>query len=92
MRVLRVAGRRLHDVEKFGVLVEDRLVVGIEIGGRNGQLVGPSDFRRQRVGEILVRADHVVAREIERLPRQIRQRLVRIDLRASLPQQRLEFA
>ena len=90
LRVLRIGGRRLHDAEEIGILIEQRLVVGIEIRRRNSEFVGPADLGRQRVGEILVRAHHGVACKIERLSRQVRQRLLRIDLRAPLAQDRLE--
>ena len=89
---LRVGGRRLHDGEEIRVLVDQRLVVGIEIGRRNFELVGPADPRRQRVGEVLVGAHHGDAGEIERLSRQVRQRLLRVDLRAALAQDGFEIA
>jgi len=37
-----------------------------------------------------MRADHVVAGKIKRLPRQVRQLLIRVDLCAPLAQDRLE--
>src|SRR5262245_14868216 len=43
-RVLRIRRRRLHDAEELHVLVEQRLVVGVEIGRRDAELVGPPDF------------------------------------------------
>src|SRR6266487_4970168 len=90
VRVLRVDGRRLYDPEEIGIFIEQRLIVGIEIRWRNSEFIESSDFGRQRVGEILIRADHVVASKIERLSRQVRQLLIRIDLRAPLTQDRLE--
>ena len=83
-------GRR----NKFGIppaYFDQRLVVGIEIRGRNSKLVAPSDPGRKRVGEVLVRTDHAVARKIERLSRQVRELLIRIDLRAPLAQDRLKL-
>ncbi len=87
---MRIGRRRLHDAEDACILIEKRLVVGIEIRRGDGKFVGSSDFGRKRVGEILVRADHVVARKIERLSRQVRQLLLRIDLCAPLAQDRSE--
>ncbi len=78
--------------KKFPVLVEQRLVAGVKVRRRDSVFVGPADSGRQRVGEVLVRAHHVVACKIERLSRQVRQRLVRIDLRAPLAQDLLEIA
>src|SRR5262249_42609802 len=92
IRVLRVGGRRLHDAEEIGILVEKRLIVGIEIRRWNSEFIASSDFGWLRVGEILIRAHHIVARQIKRLSRQVRQRLFRIDLRAPLPQDRLKVA
>ena len=88
---LRTGGRRLHDVEQRLVLVEQRLIVGIEIGRRDSQPVGPSDPRRQRIGEILVGAHHLDTGQIDRLARQVRQRLPGIDLRAALAHDRDEI-
>src|SRR5262249_52808802 len=62
----------------------------VEVCRRNSEFIGSSDFGRQRVGEILIRAHHGVASKIKRLSRQVRQRLIRIDLRAPLPQDRLK--
>ena len=77
-------------LKRFSILVEKRLIVGIEICRRNSELVAPADFGRKSVGEILVRAHHGVAGEIECLSRQVRQLLIRIDLGAPLAQDRLE--
>ena len=92
IRVLRVGGRRLHQVEKPPVLIEQRLIVGAEIRRRDAVFVGPAYSGRKRVGEILVRAHHVVAGKVERLSRQVGQPLFRIDLRPSLAQDLLELA
>ena len=43
IRFLRVDGRRLQDVEKFPVLIE-QLIVGAEIGRRYTEFVGLSYF------------------------------------------------
>ncbi len=91
-RGLRAGGRCLHDLEQAQVLVDQGLGRGIEIGGRNAEFVGPADPRRKRVGEVLVGAHHRIAGEIERLPGQARQRLMRVDLRAPLAEDRLELA
>src|SRR5262249_1650586 len=40
---------------------------------RNSEFIVSSDFGRKRVGEVLVGAHHVDAREVERLPGQVRQ-------------------
>jgi hypothetical protein len=69
--MLRVGGRRLHAVEKPPVLIEQRLIVGAEIRRRDAVFVGATYFGRKRVGEILVRAHHVVAGEVECLSRQV---------------------
>ncbi len=90
IRVLRIGGRRLHDFEEICILIEQRLIVGVEVCWRNSEFIGSSDFGRQRVGEILIRAHHVVASKIKRLSRQVRQLLIRIDLRTPLPQDRLK--
>ena len=84
VRALRVGGRRLHDPEESGVFIEQRLILGVEIRWRNSEFVGSSDLGRERVGEVLIRADHVVPSKIERLSRQVWQLLIRIDLRAPL--------
>jgi hypothetical protein len=86
VRILRIGGRRLQEADEAGVLVEQRLVVGIEICRRDSEFIRPADFGRNRVGEILVRTHHFVARQIKVLARQVRQRLLRIDLRAALAQ------
>src|SRR5262249_2471174 len=67
---LRIRGRRLHDVEECGILVEQRLIVGIEIGGRNPEFVWSSNFCRQNVSEVLLGTEHVISPKVERLPRQ----------------------
>src|SRR6266487_5723333 len=90
IRFLRTGGRRLHDVEELFIPLEKRLIVGVEVGGRYPEFVGPSDFARKRVGEIFIRADHVVASKIECLSRQVRQWLIGIDLRAPLVQDRFK--
>src|SRR5262249_9442155 len=54
IRVLRVGGRRLHDAEEIGILVEKRLIVGIEIRRWNSEFIASSDFGWLRVGEILI--------------------------------------
>ena len=74
------------------VLLDQRLDVGVEVGRRHAELVGPADARRQRVGEVLVGAHHLDAGEVDGLPRQVRQRLLGIDLRAPLGEDRLEVA
>jgi hypothetical protein len=89
--VLRVDGRRLHDAEDACILIEKRLVVGIEIHRGDGEFIRSSDFGRKRVGEILECAYHVVARKIECLSRQVRQLLPRIHLCAPLAQDRSEL-
>ena len=89
--VLRIRGRRLHDGEEILVLVEQRLVVGIEIGGRNAEFVGPADSCRQQVGEVFVRTHHGDAREVESLSRKVRQRLIGLDLRTALVQDGFEL-
>ena len=78
---LRVRRRRLHDAEQRGVLLDQRLDVGIEVGRRHPELVGPPNTRRQRIGEVLVGAHDLDAREVDGLPRQVRQRFLGIDLR-----------
>ena len=75
-RALRVAGRRFHDAEELEIRVDQRLGVGVEIGRRNAELVGPADPGRHRVGQILIRAHHGDAGEIKRLSRQMRQLLL----------------
>ena len=87
---LRIGGRRLHDAVKIFILVDKRLIVGIEICRRNFVFVGPSDSGRQHVGKVFVRAHHGDAGKIECLSRFIRQLLIRIDLCAPLPQDRPE--
>ncbi len=87
---MRVDGRRLHEVEKFAVLIEQRLIVGVKVRRRDSEFVGPSDPGRESVGEVFVCAHHVVACKVECLSRQVRQPLVRIDLRAPLAEDRLE--
>src|SRR5207253_5991972 len=77
VRALRIGGRRLHDLEQRLVLLEKRLIVGIEIRRRKSESVRPADSGGKRVGQIFIGAYHVVAGEIERLTRQIRQRLLR---------------
>src|SRR5262245_40752494 len=89
-RALRVGRRRLHDAEESCVLIEQGLAVGIEVCGRNCTLVGPTDAGRERVGQILVRTDHGVASQIERLSWPVGQRPIGIDLRAPLAQDRSE--
>ena len=79
-------------LEQRRVLVDQRLDGGIEVGRRHAELVGPPDARRHRVGEVLVGAHHLEARQIERLPRQVRQLLLGIDLRAPLGEDRSELA
>jgi hypothetical protein len=69
---LRIGGRRLHDAEQAEIFIDQRLVVGIEIGRRDCELVWFADFRRQRIGEILVGADQRIACEIKRLAGQVR--------------------
>jgi hypothetical protein len=91
-RVLRAGRRRLHDLEQPLVFVDQRFVVGVEILRGNAELVGPADPRRLRVGQILVGAHQVVAREVKRLAGQVRQRLPRIDLAPALGKDRLELA
>ena len=73
--ILGIRGRRLHDAEEIHILLEKRLIVGIEVSWRKPEFIRPADFRRKHVGEVLIGAYHVVAREIERLSRQVRQRL-----------------
>src|SRR5262249_12245299 len=58
---------------------------------RNCEFIVSSDFGRKRVGEVLVGAHHVDAREVERLPGQVRQRLMRTYLCAPLAQDRLKL-
>src|SRR3569623_674530 len=70
-----VGARRLQASEQSPVLVEQRLAVGAEIGRRDAVFVWTADFRRKRVGEVLVGAHLAVARKVERLPRQIGQTL-----------------
>ena len=72
------------------ILIDQRLIVGIEIGRRNFVFIGPPDSGRQHVGQVLVRAHHADAGKIERLSRRIRQLLMRIDLCAPLAQDRPE--
>ena len=48
VRFLRVGGRRLHQGEQRLVFIEQRLVVGVEIGRRDVVFVRPSDPRRQQ--------------------------------------------
>ena len=47
IRVLRVGGRRLHDVEELPILLDQRLRVGIEVCRRNSKFIGSSDFGRR---------------------------------------------
>ncbi|MHC2660393.1 hypothetical protein ACVINX_001178 [Bradyrhizobium diazoefficiens] len=91
-RVLRAGGRRLHDLEESSIFVDQRLDVGVEIGRRNLELVGLADPRRHGVGEILVSTDDRDACQIERLSRQVRQRLLRRDLSAPLGKDGFEIA
>ena len=79
-------------MSNIGVFVEQRLVGGIKIGRRNPEFIGPADSRGNCVGEVLVGADHVDACEIERLARQVRQRLLCVDLLAPLGENSLEIA
>ena len=81
---LRIGGRRLHDSKKIFVLVDQRLVVGIEVCRRNFVFIGPADSRRHHVGQVLVRTHHGDAGKIECLPRLFGQLLFRIDLCAPL--------
>ena len=76
--------RRLHHGEQREIFVQQRLVVGIEIGRRHAEPARPADPGGKQVGQVLVRADHVVAGQIDRLSRQVRQRLMLVDLRAPL--------
>ena len=55
-------------------------------------MLRPPDARRHRVGEVLVGAHHLEAGEVDGLPRQVRQRLLGIDLRAPLGEDRFEVA
>ncbi len=71
-------------LEERRVLLDQRLDVGVEVGGRHLELVGPADARRHRVGEVLVGADDLDAGEVDGLARQVRQLLLAIDLRAPL--------
>jgi hypothetical protein len=57
----------------------------------NFVFVRPSDSGRHHIGQVFVSTHHGNAREIERLPRQIRQLLLRVDLRAPLGEDRFEI-
>ena len=89
---MRVGGWRLHEVEKFPVLIDQRLAVGVKVCRRNSEFIGPSDSGWKRVGEVFVGAYHVDACKVERLSRQVRQRLTGIDLCATLAQDLLKAA
>src|SRR5450755_3235018 len=84
-------GCRLHDVEELPVLIDQRLV-GIKVRRRNFEFIGPSDFGRKGIREILVCTHDVDARKVECLSWQVRKPLIRIDLAAPLAQDRLEMA
>src|SRR5207237_9775101 len=51
---LRVDGRRLHEVEKFPVLIDQRLIVGVKVRRRDSEFIWPSNFRRESVCEVFV--------------------------------------
>ena len=43
-RILRIDGRRFHDIEELPVLINQRLNVGVKVLGRNSEFVGSSDL------------------------------------------------
>jgi len=81
---LRVDGRRFHEVEKSPVLIDLRLNAGVKVRRRDSKFIGPSDLGRKSVGEVFVCANHAVSCKVECLSRQVRQPLIRIDLRTPL--------
>jgi len=92
IRFLRIGGWCLQDIEKSPVLVDQRLFVGVEVRRRNSEFIGPPNFGGNGIGEVFVCAHHADACKIECLSRQVRQRLLRVDLRAPLAQDRLKIA
>ena len=78
--------------EQRGVLVDQRLDGGIEVGRRHVELVGSPDARGLHVGEVLEGRHHLQPGEIQRLPRPVGQLLLGIDLRAAFGQDGLECA
>ncbi len=89
---LRARRRRVHDLEQRHVFVDQRLVGRIEVRRRNGKLVAPPDPLRHHIREVLVRRHHPHPRQIQRLPRPRRQRLLRRDLRAAFGEDGAEGA
>jgi len=61
IRVLRIGGRHLHDVEEIPILIDQRLTVAIKVRRGNAEFIGSSDFGRKRVGEVFICTHHGVA-------------------------------
>ena len=89
---MRVGGRCLQVAKERAVLFDQWLDVGIEVGRRNSELVWPADARGQCVGEVLVRAHHLDAGEVDGLSWPARQLFLGGDLRAPLCEDGLEVA
>src|SRR6202011_2828079 len=90
--MLLAGGCCLQDVEQLPVLIDQWFIVGVKIRWRNSEFIGPSDFGRNGIGEILVCTHEVDARKVEGLSWQVRKPLIRTDLAAPFAQDRLKMA